>query len=83
QPWTALVPERANGNNPTLFDHTMDDNPPRATYAEAARALLVHQAFKTGGLLRRMGVDSAKGAPLATAAVFLPKGRTLFHTLVL
>lgn len=82
-PWTKLLPELASGHNPTLFDHTVDDNPPLASYAEAARALLVHQAFAPGGLLRRLGVTSADGAPLARHAVFLAMGGTLFQTLVL
>jgi CRISPR system Cascade subunit CasA len=56
---------------------------PKATYAQAARALLVHQTFTPGGLLRRFGVPSAKGAPLAGAAAFLPTGENLFQTLLL
>jgi len=83
KPWTYLLPERSSGNNPTLFDHTMDDRPPLASYAEAARALLTHQSFNTGGLLKRLGVTSTKAAPLAKAAVFLPTGRNLFKTLVI
>lgn len=83
KPWTYLLPERSSGNNPTLFDHTMDDRPPLASYAEAARALITHQTFNTGGLLKRLGVTSTKAAPLAKAAVFLPTGRNLFKTLVL
>ncbi len=82
-PWTKLLPERASGNNATLFDHSLDDEPPLATYGEAAMALLVHQSFVPGGLLRRMGVGSARGGPLAAAAIFLPQGRNLFETLVL
>jgi CRISPR system Cascade subunit CasA len=81
-PWTKLLPERAGGNNPTLFDHNTDDSPPKASYPQAARALLVHQTFVTGGLLRRLGVTSAEGAPLARAAAFLPAGDTLFQTLI-
>ncbi|MFN4233049.1 type I-E CRISPR-associated protein Cse1/CasA [Thermus sp.] len=82
-PWSKLLPQLASGNNPTLFDHSVDDNPPLISYAEAARALLVHQAFAPGGLLRRMGVTSAKDAPLARPAVFLVEGENLFQTLIL
>lgn len=82
-PWSKLLPQLANGNNPTLFDHTVDDSPPLASYAEAARALVVHQAFAPGGLLRRLGVTSAEDAPLARPAVFLAMGADLFQTLVL
>lgn len=83
KPWTFLVHERAKGNNPTLFDHTCDDSPPPATPAEAALALLTHQAFVPGGLIKRYGATSGSGGPLATAAVFVPQGKTLFETLVL
>ena len=83
RPWTTLLPERSSGNNPTLFDHTTEEDVPKATYAQAARALLVHQTFTPGGLLRRFGVPSAKGAPLAGAAAFLPTGENLFQTLLL
>jgi CRISPR system Cascade subunit CasA len=82
-PWTKLLPERASGNNPTLFDHSTDQDPPPLAYPGAARALLVHHAFTPGGLLRRLGVTSAKGGPLAGAAAFVAVGRTLRETLLL
>ncbi|GAA6756658.1 type I-E CRISPR-associated protein Cse1/CasA [Thermus thalpophilus] len=82
-PWTKLRPELASGNNPTLFDHTTDENPPKIPYAEAARALVVHLSFAPGGLIKRLGVTSGKDAPLARPAVFLPTGESLFETLVL
>ncbi len=81
-PWTKLEPQRASGNNPAFFDHTFDDRPPPATPAEVARALLVHQTFTPGGLIRRLGVTAGKAAPLASAAVFIPLGANLFETLV-
>lgn len=83
RPWTILLPEFASGNNPTLFDHNMDDNPPAASPAKAALALLVHQSFTPGGLIRQLGATSGKAAPLANAAVFLLQGGTLFETLLL
>ncbi|MGQ9754249.1 MAG: type I-E CRISPR-associated protein Cse1/CasA [Thermaceae bacterium] len=82
-PWTKLVAERTSGNNPTLFDHSMDEDPPPIPLAEAARHLVTHQAFALGGLLRRMGVASGVDAPSARAAVFVVQGDTLFHTLLL
>ncbi len=81
-PWSKLLPELASGNNPTLFDHTTEASLPKVGYAQVARALLVHQTFTPGGLLRRYGVPSAKGAPLAGAAAFLPTGASLFETLL-
>ncbi|TFU26514.1 type I-E CRISPR-associated protein Cse1/CasA [Thermus tengchongensis] len=82
-PWAKLLPEMASGNNPTLFDHTTEENVPLASYAQAARALLVHQAYAPGGLLKRLGVTSARDAPLARPAAFLAVGENLFQTLVL
>jgi CRISPR system Cascade subunit CasA len=83
RPWTVLLPELASGNNPTLFDHSVDDDPRPVGPSEAAIALLVHQSFSPGGLLRRMGVTSVQDALLARVAVFLPLGATLFETLLL
>jgi CRISPR system Cascade subunit CasA len=83
KPWTFLLPERTWGNRPLLFDHTRHDEPPAATPAEAAQALVVHQTFVLGGLLRIMGVSSAPGAPVARAALVLPLGETLFETLAI
>ncbi|AEB11721.1 type I-E CRISPR-associated protein Cse1/CasA [Marinithermus hydrothermalis] len=82
-PWVKLRPDLASGNNPTLFDHTTEASFPTASYGEAARALLVHQTFTTGGLLKRFKVTSAKGGPLAGAAAFLSTGKNLFETLLL
>jgi CRISPR system Cascade subunit CasA len=82
-PWTKLLPERASGNNPTLFDHTFDDSPPPVSPAEAAVALLVHQTFTPGGLIKQLGVTSGPAAPVASAALFIPQGMTLFETLLL
>lgn len=82
-PWTKLLPEKASGNNPTLFDHSVDDAPPYARPAEIARALLVHQAFTPGGLIRRLGVSSGAGGPLSKSVVFLAVGNNLFETLLL
>jgi CRISPR system Cascade subunit CasA len=82
-PWTKLAAERASGNNPTLFDHSMDSEPQPITPAVTAAALVAHQSFTTGGLIKKLGVTSGKAGPLAGAAVFLPQGGTLFETLLL
>lgn len=82
-PWSKLLPELASGNNPTLFDHTTETTVPKAGYSQAARALLVHQTFAPGGLIRRLDVASGKGGPLVGLAVFLPAGKTLLETLLL
>ncbi len=81
--WTELLPYYSSGDNATLFDHTFDDSPPAITPAEAVRAILVHQSFVTGGLMRRHNVSSCKGGPVATSAVFIPLGETFFDTLLM
>lgn len=54
----------------------------RAMPAEAARSLLAHHAFATGGLVRKQGEpDAATDAPVARAAVVVLRGATLFETL--
>jgi CRISPR system Cascade subunit CasA len=51
--------------------------------ARAVRALLAHQAFATGGLVKKPGEPtSATAAPLTRAALVVVRGRTLFETLV-
>jgi len=81
-PWTKLRYEFASGNNPTLFSHVYDDAPPPISPAEAARSLALHQTFVAGGLIKKLGVESCKAAPIASAAVFIAEGKNLFETLV-
>ncbi len=85
KPWSKLLPELASGNNPTLFDHTTEENLPKATYAQAARALLVNQTFTLGGVIGNIGPIKFYGpaAPLAREALFLPMGKNLFETFLL
>ncbi|MGE5595257.1 MAG: type I-E CRISPR-associated protein Cse1/CasA [Hyphomicrobiales bacterium] len=80
-----LGPEFAAGNNPVLFDHSLDDEPPSLSPAEAARRLVALQAFAIGGLVTRLpGEPSAADAShLVKAAVVLVRGSTLFETLML
>lgn len=55
---------------------------PTTTPGEAARLLLAHHAFATGGLVRKPGEPtSATAAPLVRAAVVVLRGATLFETL--
>lgn len=73
-----------SGNNATLFDHTSTSNPRVLTPAEAARLVVMIQAFDTGGQITGdNGADSAKSAPLIQSAVALVRGETLFETLML
>jgi CRISPR system Cascade subunit CasA len=84
-----LAIERVGGNNPTLFDHTIDSEPPPASPACAARLTIATHAFAVGGLVAsrhgesRKTHGSADNAPLVKGAVTLIKGENLFHTLML
>jgi len=84
-----LEHELVTGDNATLFDHTIEDNPPAVSPAEAARLLVAFQAFSVGGLLTyEAGQDpkfykSADNAPLVKGAVSLVQGENLFQTLML
>lgn len=82
-PWTKLMSEYAQGSNPTLFDHSMDDSPTAILPARAAICILVHQAYAPAGLMRRLGVTSTRLAPLGSLTAFFVVGRSLFETLLL
>lgn len=84
-PVAILLPERASGNNATLFDHSLDDQPQPISSAEAARRVVAMQAYALGGLLTRekVGDRSADGAPLVKLALIQVRGRDLFQTLCL
>jgi len=84
-PVQVLSPDFSAGNNPVLFDHTVDERPLPLTPEEAARHLLAAQSFAIGGLItRRKGEPaSAKAAHLVKAAVVLNIGSNLFETLLL
>lgn len=73
-----------SGNNATLFEHTSALNPKELSPAEAARLVVMIQAFDTGGQITGdNGADSAKAAPLIQSAVALIRGENLFETLML
>lgn len=66
-----------------LFAHRPLAAQPSMTPAAACRALLAHQAFTTGGLIKKPGEPTAAtAAPLTKSAVIIIRGTTLFHTLV-
>jgi CRISPR system Cascade subunit CasA len=66
-----------------LFRHRPTALQPSMTAGRAARALLAHQAFATGGLVKKPGEPtSATAAPLARAALVVVRGQTLFVTLL-
>ncbi len=77
-----LFVERAQGNNPTLFDHTLDEERPIIDAASAARHLIGSQLMALGGRIAG-ATASALGNPYATSVTFIVLGDTVFHTLAL
>jgi CRISPR system Cascade subunit CasA len=83
-PIDALALERSKwGLARELFQHRPTHFRASMAPAEAARALLAHQAFATGGLVKKpREPTSATAAPLVRAAMVLLRGRSLFQTLL-
>lgn len=85
-PISVLSPERASGNNTTLFDHSLDQAPTAATPAEAARSLVAAQAWSLGGgkgpTSNRWSHPYASHAPLAGALQVFVAQPNLFRTLI-
>lgn len=77
----ALRHEFASGNNATLFDHTLDDQPPELSPAEAARSLLTAMSFGLAGLSGF--AEKFTSATCAGGVIFLAQGDNLFETLAL
>jgi CRISPR system Cascade subunit CasA len=86
-PISKLTHELSAGNNPLLFDHSIDADPMPLTPAQAGRYLLALHAFAVGGLVSfQRGEErhrSADAAPLVKGAVILLTGANLFETLLL
>lgn len=77
----SMVIEMASGNNSTLFDHHLESQDVHLSPAQAARALLVSQAFGIGGL---SGLpDKFTDGPCAKGILFFAQGDTLAETLIL
>lgn len=76
--------ERSNwGGARSLFQHRPAGYSARMTPAEAARTLLVHHAFATGGLVKKPNEPtSATASPLVRSGVVIVRGATLFATLL-
>ena len=71
------------GVGQTLFRHRSDEDGGMMPPSRAARALLAHQGFATGGLVKKPNEPiSATGAPFVGAAVVVLRGESLFGTLV-
>lgn len=71
------------GGGRELFRHRPTSPAPSMTLARAARALLAHHAFATGGLVKKPDEPtSATASPLTRAGVVVLRGDTLFKTLI-
>ena len=71
------------GSGRELFRHRPVSPRPQMGPGRAARALLAHQAFAIGGLVKKPGEPTAAtDAPFARAAMVVVRGTTLFRTLV-
>ncbi len=77
-PITRLFMERTSGNNPTLFDHAWDANPPAMSAAEAARALLTAHGYAFAG-----SGGKFFNSTLIAGYSILFEGNNLFETLML
>jgi CRISPR system Cascade subunit CasA len=76
-----LAYELASGNNPTLFDHSLDNHPQALDAGQAACLVVATQSFHLGGLCAtEQGNASATDAPLARGAVvILPETASSRH----
>ncbi len=81
-PVTRLGHEYASGNNPALFDHSMDADPRPVPPEIAARLIVAHQAFALSGTAGG-GRGSYLAAPLVGTLPVLLQGDSLFETLAL
>lgn len=86
-PIAKLTHELNAGNNPSLFDHSLDDAPHPLSPSAAARYLITLQPFAVGGLVSfhkgEEGHRSADNAPLVKGALVLLVGNSLWETLLL
>ncbi len=81
KPWTQVSLDRASGNTPVVFDHSVDaECAPRDPRA-LLRDLLGFLQFTPGGLVKVLK-DSDKAGPLANTAAILPTGPSIAATLV-
>jgi len=81
KPPTQLFAGTASGNNPTIFDHSVDADATAISLAEAARGVVATQATALGG--GRSNPFYYSDAPLVTGAVFWIRGSSLFEALLL
>ena len=83
KPISTLLPERATGNNATLFDHTTDASNIALSCAEAARVLIAAQSFGLAGPCNPKLKLYFTDGTAARGIIFMAEGNTLFESLVL
>lgn len=84
KPWTQVSLESAGGNNPVIFDHSIDETPSTVGAGVVLRSMMGCLQFTAGGPVKVLRKDGygRKGALFDSAAI-LPTGRTLAQTLLL
>ena len=84
KPMARIVLERVCGNNPVVFDHSIDDEPNPVPLADALRQLLGHLQFAPGVPVKSLcksGNDLS--GPLFNSAAFFPIGSSIGQSLTL
>ena len=84
KPWTQVSLESSGGNNPVIFDHSIDEAPSTVGAATVLRSMVGCLQFTAGGPVKVLRKDGfgRKGALFDSAAI-LPTGDTLARTLML
>lgn len=82
KPWTQIALERASGNTPLVFDHSLDDDPRPVAAAAALCDLLGFLQFTPGGLVKVFR-GSDKAGPLVNTAAVVPIAQTVARSLLL
>jgi CRISPR system Cascade subunit CasA len=82
KPWTRVSLVHVSGNNPVVFDHSVDLLPSANDPSEVLRAHLAYLQFVAGGLVKVFG-EADKQGPLCNSACVIPVGRNLASTLLL
>lgn len=81
---SAIIPEYTSGENgPTLFDHSLNANPIEISLGQAARTIIMAQAFSLGGGKSGIKGKNFTDAPCARGVLCFAEGKNLFETLML
>jgi len=83
-----LLFDVASGNNPLWWTKTPDKDAPALSFPEAAMALLGQWGYSAGGKCTsrkqdRTSVSNSKQSPLRMFSQFIPRGNSLFETLLM